>query len=98
MLPKRLERDVLIGTSAIFFAVMNWMKVPAYAALGQFTRPNLTTSLALYPLAIASTLIGAVLIRRVSGQRFYLAMYVLLLLVGLKLTWDGAAATIGQTS
>jgi uncharacterized membrane protein YfcA len=41
MLPKRLDRDVLIGTSAIFFAAMNWMKVPAYAALGQFTRPNM---------------------------------------------------------
>jgi uncharacterized membrane protein YfcA len=94
MLPKRLERDILIGTSAVYFAAVNWMKVPAYAALGQFTRPNLSTSVALFPLAVASTVAGAWLIRRVSGARFYTAMYVLLLIVGVKLTWDGAAALL----
>ena len=30
-------RDVLVGTTAIFFAATNWLKVPAYWALGQFT-------------------------------------------------------------
>ena len=90
MLPKRLDRDVLIGTSAIFFASINWLKVPAYAALGQFTRENMATSLALFPLAIASTVVGAKLIRRVDPERFYVLIYVLLLLTGLKLSWDGA--------
>jgi len=91
MLPKRLERDVLIGTSAIFFAAMNWLKVPAYAALGQFTRGNMATSLVLFPLAIASTVVGAKLIRRADPERFYVLIYVLLLITGLKLSWDGAA-------
>ena len=90
MLPKRLERDAYIGTSAIFFAVVNWIKVPAYAALGQFTRPNLTTAAVLLPLAVVATIAGAVLVRRVSGERFQTIMYVLLILVGLKLCWDGA--------
>ena len=92
MLPKRLERLVLVGTSALFFASVNWMKVPFYAALGQFTRANLSTSIALFPLAIASTVAGAVLVKRVSGERFYTVMYVLLVVVGIKLTWDGARA------
>jgi uncharacterized membrane protein YfcA len=30
------------------------------------------------------------LIRRVSGERFQTIMYVLLILVGAKLVWDGA--------
>ncbi len=90
MLPKRLDRDVLIGTSAIFFATMNWLKVPAYAALGQFTRANMATSLALFPLAVVSTLVGAKIIRRVDPERFYVLIYVLLLLTGMKLSWDGA--------
>jgi uncharacterized membrane protein YfcA len=94
MLPKRLERDVLIGTSAIFFAAMNWIKVPAYAALGQFTRANMATSVALFPLAVASTIAGAKLIRRVSPERFYTFIYVVLLLTGIKLTWDGATAML----
>lgn len=91
MLPKRLDRDVLIGTSAIFFATINWLKVPAYAALGQFTRGNMTTSVALFPLAVLSTVLGARLIRRVDPERFYVLIYVLLLLTGVKLSWDGAA-------
>jgi uncharacterized membrane protein YfcA len=91
MLPKRLDRDVLIGTSAIFFATINWLKVPAYAALGQFTRANMATSLVLFPVAIVSTIAGAKLIRRVDPERFYVLIYSLLLLTGLKLTWDGAA-------
>ena len=94
MLPKRLDRDVLIGTSAIFFATVNWLKVPAYAALGQFTRGNMATSVALFPVAVASTVIGAKLIRSVDPERFYVLIYVLLLLTGLKLTWDGATALL----
>ena len=97
MLPKRLERDVFLGTSAIFFAATNWMKVPTYAALGQFTRANMATSLALFPLAIGSTIVGAKLIRRVEPERFYTLVYVLLILTGLKLTWDGAVASLHVT-
>ena len=69
---------------------MNWMKVPAYAALGQFTRANMATSLVLFPLAIVSTVAGAKLIRRADPERFYVLIYVLLILTGVKLTWDGA--------
>lgn len=89
MLPKRLDRDTFIGTSAIFFASVNWIKVPAYAALGQFTRQNLITAAVLLPLAVVSTVVGAMLIRRVSGERFQTLMYLLLILVGAKLVWDG---------
>jgi uncharacterized protein len=92
MLPKRLGRDVFIGTSALYFATVNWMKVPAYAALGQFTRANLSTSLALFPLAVISTIVGARVVRRMSSERVYVVFYVLLVIVGTKLTWDGTAA------
>lgn len=92
VLPKQLARDVFIGTSAIFFAVVNWMKVPAYLALGQFTGESLATSMALLPLAIASTWAGVWLVRRVPGQAFYRIIYVLLIAVGGKLAWDGAAS------
>jgi uncharacterized membrane protein YfcA len=98
MLPKKLERDVLIGTSALYFAAVNWMKVPAYMALGQFTRANMATSVVLFPLAVVSTILGARIIRRISGERVYVIFYVLLVLVGLKLTWDGAHTVIDRTS
>jgi uncharacterized membrane protein YfcA len=98
MLPKKLDRDVLIGTSALYFASVNWLKVPAYFALGQFTRANLQMSFVLLPLAVASTIAGAWAIRRVSGDKFYVMMYVALLAIGAKLTWSGAAELIDQIS
>jgi uncharacterized membrane protein YfcA len=95
VLPRRLPRDVFIGTSAIFFATVNWMKVPAYAALGQFTRQTLTTAAVLLPLALASTWAGVWLVRRVPAEGFYKVIYVLLIAVGGKLAWDGARGLLG---
>lgn len=94
VLPKRLARDTFIGTSALFFAAVNWMKVPAYLALGQFTRASLATSAVLLPVAIGSTWAGVWLVRRVPSERFYQVIYVLLVLVGGKLAWDGAASLL----
>lgn len=92
VLPKRLPAPVLVGTTAIFFAVINWLKVPAYLALGQFTRENLTTAVVLAPVAIASTLAGVWLVRRVQAERFYTIIYVLMILVGVQLLWKALAA------
>ncbi len=88
VLPRSLSRDMLVGTTAIFFAIVNWVKVPAYLALGQFTAQNLTTAALLLPVAIASTLAGVWLVRRVSPTRFYTAIYWLMIAVGAKLTWN----------
>jgi uncharacterized protein len=90
VLPQRLARDVFVGTGAVLFAAINWIKVLPYVALGQFTRENLLTSMALLPLAVLATWLGVLLVRRVSGERFYTAIYLLLILVGLKLVWQGA--------
>ncbi len=87
VLPRRLPRDMLVGTTAVYFALVNWIKVPAYLALGQFTRANLTTSAALLPVAIASTFAGVWLVRRVSPERFYGAIYWLMIGVGGVLIW-----------
>ncbi|MGW8189360.1 sulfite exporter TauE/SafE family protein [Sphingomonas hankookensis] len=89
VLPRQLPRDVLVGTTALFFGAVNWLKVPAYLALGQFTPENLATSAVLLPLAIAATVAGVWLVRRVSAKRFYRAIYVLMIAVGVKLVWDG---------
>jgi uncharacterized membrane protein YfcA len=94
VMPQRLARDVFVGTGAVVFALINWIKVPPYLALGQMTAENMATAGALFPVAIASTWAGVVLVRRVSGQLFYTAVYVLLVFVGAKLVYDGAAALL----
>jgi uncharacterized membrane protein YfcA len=87
-MPRKLPRDVLVGTTALFFAVVNWIKVPAYAALGQFTVANMLATMALLPVAILSTFFGVWLVRTVSPERFYKIAYVLTALLGVKLLWN----------
>lgn len=91
VLPRDLPRDRLVGTTAIFFAAVNWIKVPAYAALGQFTAANLLTAAALMPLALGATVAGVALVRRVSPERFYTAIYVLMIGVGIALIGEALA-------
>jgi uncharacterized protein len=88
VLPRDLPRERLVGTTAIFFAAVNWIKVPAYLALGQFTRANLLTSLALLPVALVATVAGVKLVRRIAPERFFTAIYVLMIGVGVILVWE----------
>ncbi|WP_324742226.1 sulfite exporter TauE/SafE family protein [Tsuneonella sp. CC-YZS046] len=92
--PRRLPHLFYVGTSSVTFAILNWVKVPAYIALGEFTRENLTISAMLIPVAIASTLAGVWLVRRIDAARFYGLMYLLMVLLGAKLLWDGMAALV----
>jgi uncharacterized membrane protein YfcA len=91
VLPRRLPRDVLVGTTAVYFALVNWIKLPAYLALGQFTRENMLTAAALMPVAVLSTFAGVWLVRRVAPDRFYTAIYWLMIAVGLVLIWKAVA-------
>ena len=54
VLALRLSKMTFVGTTAIFFAVLNWLKVVPYVALGQFSTKGLGTSLVLLPLAHCS--------------------------------------------
>jgi uncharacterized membrane protein YfcA len=92
-MPRKLDRDTFVGTSAIFFAVVNWMKVPAYAALGQFTWPNAAAALALLPVAVLSSFAGVKLVRVVPVERFYTIVYWLMIVAGAKLLLDGLKIT-----
>src|SRR5262249_26521560 len=53
VLPQRLPKMIYVGTTVMFFAAANVMKIAPYMALGQFSTAGLTTSLALFPLAVA---------------------------------------------
>ena len=94
LLPQRLDKRVLVGTTVIFFAVINVVKLGPYAWLGLFDARNLATSLVLSPLAPLGIWIGVALMGRLSEELFYRICYGLLLAVGAKLLWDGATALL----
>lgn len=95
VMPQRLPRDILVGTSSIFFALLNWGKVIPFVALGQLDTRSLATSVVLMPFAILSSLAGVALVRRLPAERLYRLLYGLLILVGAKLTLDGGRLLIG---
>ena len=88
VMPQKLSPPHLAGTSALFFAGVNMLKIFPYFLLGQFSAENLRASAMLLPIAIFSTFAGVWLIRRISADKFYIAIYVLTMLIGLKLIWD----------
>jgi len=87
-LPLRLDPKVLSGTTAIFFAITNAIKLAPYFALGQFDSANLAASAVLMPLAPLSTLAGAWLVRRMRAEIFYPLTYVTVALIAVKLLYD----------
>lgn len=93
--PMRLSPTLFAGTAAIFFGLLNMMKVIPYAALGQFTVENLTMSAILAPVTIGSTFAGVYLVRRIDERLFYNVLTISVLAVGLKLIYDGATHLIG---
>ena len=89
VLPQRLPKLVLVGTTTMFFAVINAMKIVPYFMLGQFTSANLLTSIALLPVAIAANMTGVWLVRRTPTGLFYQIAYALLLVISVVLLWQG---------
>ncbi|MGE0629304.1 MAG: sulfite exporter TauE/SafE family protein [Hyphomicrobiaceae bacterium] len=90
ILPQRLPNLVYAGTTIMFYALINILKVPPYFMLGQFSSENLLTSAVLLPVAWASTMVGIWLVRRVPPGPFYRLAYATLFVISLKLLWDGA--------
>lgn len=89
MLPQKLKKMLYAGTSVMFFASINLIKLPPYAMLGQFNAENLWTALVLAPLAPIGMVLGIKALHVIPEKPFYRLAYVVLFLVGLKLFWEG---------
>ncbi len=88
------EPRVYVGTSVIFFAVLNAIKLVPYFALGQFDAQNLAASAVLMPLAPIATFAGAWIVRRMSAATFYPFMYSMVFVVSVKLIYDGLSSLL----
>jgi uncharacterized membrane protein YfcA len=89
LLPQRLDKTLFVGTTIVFFAVVNYVKLVPYAWLGQFDRSTLLTTLVLAPLAPLGMQLGMWLHRRLDPKPFYRICYLFVFLAGLKLIADG---------
>ena len=90
-LPQQLPKMVFVGTTTIFFAAVNAMKIVPYFMLGQFSPKNFSTSLALLPIAVLANFAGIWMVKSVPTELFYRIIYILLFILGWVLLWQGAS-------
>jgi uncharacterized protein len=90
ILAQKLDKTLIVGTSVLFFFVVNYVKLVPYYVLGQLNSGNLATSLLFSPLAPIGVWLGLWLHRRISEQAFYRVSYAMLFATGAKLIFDAA--------
>lgn len=94
VLPQRLPKLTLVGTTTIFFALVNALKIGPYFALGQFSTKNFVTSLMLLPLAVLANALGIWLVRVTPTELFYKIAYTLVFCVSSLLLWQGVTGLL----
>lgn len=91
LLARGLSKESYQATTVLVFAGLNAVKFCAYAALGLFTVEIAATVAAMAPVAIAGTLLGVWVHRRVSARMFFAFAYTMLAVAGAKLIHAGLA-------
>lgn len=84
-LPQQLSKLSFAGTSTILFAVINWMKVPPYFALGLMESADFRTISVLTPVAIFGAWAGYRIIRLVPERIFFLMIEIALFVISINL-------------
>ena len=89
LLSRGLDKTRYQATTVLVFWALNIAKAVPYAMLGLFTRETLLFDLALAPFALLGAWIGVRAHRRVPERVFFAITYILLVVTGAKLIWDG---------
>ena len=95
LLPLRLDRRLFVGTSAVYFFLLNTSKLPAYFASGQFERTEISFSLRFLPLVLLGALFGVWINRRMSDKIFSRVVYILTFALGWYILFDGSLKLLG---
>jgi len=84
-LAMRLPKMEFIGTSAVFFMIINWFKVPFMVSLGLINAESLKFNALLIPLVLLGALAGRWLLSRINQNLFETISLALGALAGLNL-------------
>ncbi|MFO1414983.1 MAG: sulfite exporter TauE/SafE family protein [Burkholderiales bacterium] len=88
MLAQKVDKTLFVGTSAVFFLIVNYTKLVPYGFLGQLNGGNLATALVFAPLAPLGIWLGVWIHRRMSQRVFLNVSFAILLATGIKLVYD----------
>jgi uncharacterized membrane protein YfcA len=91
LMPQNMDKMRLVGTTVIYFSVVNFSKLGPYAQLGLLDISNLGVSLLLAPAIPIGYFAGYRLLHAVDMRGFNLVTAWTLLAAGAKLVYDGLA-------
>lgn len=89
LLPLRLDRQLFVGTCALYFFLLNTAKLPAYYASGMFAQAELGFTIKFAPLVIVGAALGYWVLRKLSDKIFAVIIYSITFLMGWYLLGDG---------
>jgi uncharacterized membrane protein YfcA len=95
VIPQRLNKELYAGTSVMFFATVNAIKLIPYGLLGQLSPANLSVSAVLLPLVPVGVFLGVWINRKLREDVFYAVVMTAIFLVGVRLIWDGITNVFG---
>ena len=83
-----LPKYAFIGTSAWFFLIINWIKVPLQVHLGNISGETIGLSLLLGIPAIIGALTAPKIVKHIPQKLFEKLIWFFIILAGLRLIWN----------
>ncbi len=88
LLALRLPKAAFIGTSAWFFLMVNWFKVPFSVNLHLIQADSLTLNLRMIPALLVGIVLGILVVKRLPEKTFSILVQVLSAVAALRLLWS----------
>jgi hypothetical protein len=85
LLAMKLPKFEFIGTSAWFFLILNWIKVPIFISEGRIAATTFAVDSCMLPLIVGGAVAGLIILKRVPQKWFNIAMQIFAASAAIKL-------------
>jgi uncharacterized membrane protein YfcA len=89
LLPLQMDRQLFVGTCALYFFILNTAKLPAYAGSNMFAKAPPSFSLRFLPVVLAGAVFGLWLNKRMSDKLFTRIVYIVTFCLGWYVLGEG---------
>jgi uncharacterized protein len=89
LLPLKLNRQLYVGTCAIYFFILNTAKLPAYYLANQFQYARLGFTMKFLPLVVVGAVLGLWLNHHIDEKLFVKIVYLVTFLLGFYVLIEG---------
>ena len=92
LLSQELPKLTFVGTLAVYFAIINGIRIVPFFSLGQISSENIVVSAVLLPVALATNLLGILLVKVTPTELYFRMARAFIFLVSAALVYQGAVS------